>query len=360
MNTRTISFAAALFTAAMAGPGKAIGSAGDASPKTRAAVRSPIEGGFPPLAGATGWLGSRPLAPAGLRGKVVLVEFWTFSCINWRRTAPYVRAWAAKYKDRGLVVIGVHSPEFGFERDVDSVRQAVWQIGIDHPIALDNDFAVWRAFGNQYWPALYFIDAQGRIRHHQFGEGDYERSERVIQELLAEAGEPAGHDLVSVAGRGAEAGPDWGDLKSDETYAGYAKAENFASPGGAAPGKSRTYAAPARLELNAWALAGQWTVGREAALLNRPRGSIFYRFHARDLHIVMGPAAGEPPIRFRVLLDGRAPGAAHGADIDAQGYGTATQRRLYQLIRQPKPIADRTFEIEFLAPGVSVYSFTFG
>ncbi len=237
----------------------------------------------------------------GLRGKVVLVEFWTYTCINWLRTLPYVRAWAEKYKDHGLVVIGVHTPEFAFEKDLDNVRRAVKDMRVDYPVAVDNDYAVWRAFKNQYWPALYFVDAQGRIRHHHFGEGEYEQSERVIQQLLAEAGAGGvGQELVSVDAGGIEVAADWGSLKSPENYVGYERTENFASPGGAAPDKRRIYAVPAQLSLNQWALSGDWTVGRQATVLNTADGRIAYRFHARDLHLVMGPAARGTPVRFRV------------------------------------------------------------
>ena len=328
---------------------------------TPAAVQLPVEGELPSLGGATEWLNSPPLTAAGLRGKVVLVDFWTYTCINWLRTLPYVRAWAEKYKDQGLVVIGVHSPEFAFEKNVDNVRRAAKDMRVDYPIAIDNDYAIWRAFNNQYWPALYFVDAQGRIRHHQFGEGEYEQSERIIQQLLAEAGAGGiGHELVSVDARGAEAAADWGSLKSPENYVGYERTENFASPGGAVLDKRRVYAAPARLRLNQWALSGDWTMEKQATVLNKANGRIAYRFHARDLHLVMGPAARGTSVRFRVLIDGQPPGAAHGIDVDDQGNGTVTEQRLYQLIRQPKPIADRQFEIEFLDPGVEAFAFTFG
>ena len=328
---------------------------------TPAAVRLLIEGELPSFGGATGWLNSQPLTATGLRGKVVLVEFWTYSCINWLRTLPYVRAWAEKYKDRGLVVIGVHAPEFEFEKNVDNVRLAVKDMRVDYPIAIDSDHAIWRAFKNQYWPALYFIDAQGRIRHHQFGEGEYEQSEVIIQQLLAEAGNGGiGHELVAVDGHGAEAAADWGSLKSPENYVGYERTEHFASPGGAVLDKRRVYAAPARLRLNQWALSGDWTMERQATVLNKANGRIAYRFHARDLHLVMGPAARGASVRFRVLIDGQPPGAAHGIDVDEQGNGTVAEQRLYQLIRQPNPIADRQFEIEFFDSGVEAFAFTFG
>jgi len=324
-------------------------------------VQLPIEGDFPSLSAATDWLNSPPLTAAGLRGKVVLIDFWTYTCINWLRTVPYVRAWAEKYKDQGLVVIGVHSPEFEFEKNVENVRRAAMAMRIHYPIAIDSDHAVWRAFRNQYWPALYFIDAQGNIRHHQFGEGEYEQSEILIQQLLAEAG--AGRiarELVSVDSRGAEAAPDWSSLKSPENYLGYERTENFASPGGAAFGKRRVYAIPARLRLNHWALSGDWTVNKQAVVLNLPNGRIAYRFHARDLHLVMGPAARGASPRFRVVIDGKPPGAAHGIDVDEQANGTVTEQRLYQLIRQVRPITDRQFEIEFLDSGVETFAFTFG
>jgi hypothetical protein len=260
-----------------------------------------------------------------------------------------------------LVVIGVHSPEFEFEKDPGNVRRAVNDYRIDYPVAVDSDHAIWSAFNNNYWPALYFIDAQGHIRHHKFGEGDYDQSERVIQQLLAEAGNHGiGDDLVSVDGRGVEAAADWDSLKSPENYVGYERTENFSSPGGATMDKRRVYTAPARLSLNHWALSGDWTVGKHATVLNRPSGAIAYGFHARDLHLVMGPPAQGTPVRFRVLVDGQPPGAAHGLDVDDKGNGRATGQRLYQLIRQPGSIADRRFEIEFLDPGVQAFAFTFG
>jgi thiol-disulfide isomerase/thioredoxin len=320
-----------------------------------------IEGRLPALDGATAWLNSEPLTPAGLRGKVVLVDFWTYTCINWLRTLPYVRAWAEKYHDHGLVVIGVHTPEFPFEHDLENVRRAAKDMRVEYPIAIDNEYAVWRAFNNHYWPALYFVDAQGRIRHHQFGEGDYEQSELILQQLLAEAGIGAiDHDLVSVDARGAEAAAEWDQLASGETYVGSERAESFASPGGALVGERRVYAVPARLSRNAWALSGEWTVERGFAALNVANGRIVYRFHARDLHLVMGPAARGASMRFRVLIDGQAPGEAHGSDVDAQGNGVVSEQRLYQLIRQPMPIVDRQFEIEFLDAGVQAFAFTFG
>ncbi len=325
-----------------------------------ASVRLPVEGELPSFGGATAWLNSPPLTPAGLRGNVVLINFWTFTCINWLRQLPYVRAWAGKYASQGLVVIGMHTPEFPFEHNVDNVRQAVANMRVSYPVAIDNDYAVWRAFRNHYWPALYFADAQGRIRHHHFGEGEYQQSEMVIQQLLAEAGSGrTGQGLVPVDARGIEAAADWANLESSENYTGYERTENFASPGGVVPGKPHSYEVPERLQLNHWALSGDWTVGEQAATLNTAGGRIAYRFHARDLHLVMGPAAGTS-MRFRVLLDGKPPGAAHGADVDGEGYGKSSQQRLHQLIREPGAITDRTFEITFPDPGAQAYAFTFG
>ena len=332
-----------------------------AKPTAAAQNALPIEGQAPALAGAVEWLNSPPLTMEGLRGKVVLVDFWTYSCINCLRAIPYVRAWAEKYKAQGLVVIGVHAPEFAFEKNVDNVRRAVGELKIGYPVAIDNDYAIWRAFDNSYWPAHYFIDAQGRVRHHHFGEGDYDESEKIIQQLLAEAGKgDVARDLVAVEAHGAEAAADAAEVKSPETYLGYLRAENFASPGGAVADKRQTYAIGAPLQLNQWALAGDWTVQGERAVLNAPDGRIAYRFHARDLHLVMGPAADGKPVRFRVLIDGKAPAASHGADTDDQGAGIVTEQRLYQLVRQGDPSADREFEIDFLDPGAEAFAFTFG
>jgi cytochrome c biogenesis protein CcdA/thiol-disulfide isomerase/thioredoxin len=319
-----------------------------------------VEGGFPPLAGAAEWLNSPPLTPEGLKGKVVLIDFWTYSCINCLRAIPYVKAWAEKYKDHGLVVIGVHTPEFAFERKIDNVRSAVSELKIEYPIAIDNEYKIWRAFDNQYWPAHYFIDMQGRIRYHHFGEGEYDESERVIQRLLAEAGaEGYSAGLVSVTASGAQAPPAANDVKSPETYIGYSRADNFVSPGGIVEDESHDYAAAAP-QLNQWSLSGDWTISAEHAALNKRDGRIVYRFHARDLHLVLGPAPDSKPIRFRATVDGAAPGVDHGADIDADGHGTVGGQRLYQLIRQHGTISDRTFEIEFLDPGVQAFAFTFG
>jgi thiol-disulfide isomerase/thioredoxin len=322
---------------------------------------SASQSGLASLERANEWLNSPPLTASALRGKVVLIDFWTYTCINWLRTLPYVRAWDAKYRNQGLMVVGVHAPEFTFERNRDNVHWAVKELRVDYPVAVDSDHVIWRAFNNQYWPALYFIDAQGRVRHHHFGEGAYEQSDMIIQRLLTEAGVGGiGDELVSMDARGIEAAADWGSLKSPENYLGHERAENFASRGGAHLDKSHMYELPVRLRLNEWALSGDWTVKKEAASLNRPNGAIAYRFHARDLHLVMGPATLGTSVRFRVLIDGQPPGPAHGIDVDEQGYGTVIEQRLYQLIRQPKPIADRQFQIEFLGPGVEAFAFTFG
>jgi len=327
----------------------------------RASIRLPDEGELPSFDGATEWLNSPPLTPAGLRGKVVLVNFWTYTCINWLRQLPYVRAWAGKYAGQGLVVVGVHTPEFGFEHNLDNVRQAIKDMQVGYPVAIDNDYAVWSDFDNHYWPALYFADAQGRIRHHHFGEGEYQQSEMVIQQLLADAGfSDVGHDLVRPDTPGLEAPADWASLRSPENYTGYERTENFASPGGLVPGRSHAYAAPAQLRLNQWALSGDWTVGEQATTLNTAGGQIAYRFRARDLHMVTGPPAQGASVRFSVLIDGQPPGADHGGDVDEQGSGTVTAQRLHQLIRQRGPVTEHTFEITFLDPGVEAYAFTFG
>jgi thiol-disulfide isomerase/thioredoxin len=325
------------------------------------AAALPVEGHVPALYGATGWLNSTPLTAAELRGKVVLVDFWTYTCINWLRTLGYVRAWAEKYADHGLVVVGVHTPEFPFERDVGNVRQAAKDMRVEYPVALDSDYAIWEAFSNQYWPAVYIADADGRIRHHHFGEGGYEDCERIVQQLLREAGgDGTPDDLVSVSDDGFEAQADWSTLESPETYLGYEQAQNFASPGGAELDEPRTYVAPDPLRLNQWALSGDWTAERRACVLNQADGRIAFRFHARDVNLVMGPRSRDTPAPFRVLVDGEPPGAAHGLDVDERGHGTLSQQRLYQLVRERGSIADRTFEITFLAPGVEAYCFTFG
>jgi len=329
---------------------------------THPAAQLPVEGHLPGFDGATGWLNSPPLTTAELRGRVVLVNFWTYTCINWLRTLPYVRAWADRYTDHGLVVIGVHTPEFDFEHDLDNVRRAVKDLGVDYPVVTDNDYAIWTAFDNHYWPASYFVDAQGQIRHHRFGEGDYEMSEMILQQLLTEAGSGGTDEgeLTLVEARGVEVAADWDSLRSPENYLGYERTDNFVSPNGSILETSYAYAAPTRLRLNHWALSGDWTVKPEAIVLNQAEGRILYRFHARDLHLVMAPPAQESPVRFRVGLDEQPPGAAHGADVDDQGNGTITQPRLYQLVRQPGPVTERTFEVAFLDPGVQAYAFTFG
>jgi thiol-disulfide isomerase/thioredoxin len=321
----------------------------------------PSEGRLPPFEGATGWLNSEPLTPDGLRGRVVAVQFWTYTCVNWLRTLPYVRAWTAKYEGHGLTVIGVHTPEFGFEQNVDNVITAVRDTRVNYPVALDSDYAVWRAFANQFWPALYVADEQGQIRYHHFGEGEYAMSEMVVQQLLREAGKE-GFDpaLVPVDPQGAEVAADWSDLRTPETYLGYERAYGFASPDGERFDEPHDYPEPPRLSLNQWALSGVWTLAGHAAVLNEASGRIAIRFHARDVNLVMGPAARGAAIPFRVLIDGQTPAAAHGVDVDEQGNGTVSEQRMYQLIRQPTPIADRQFEIEFLGSGVEAYSFTFG
>ncbi|MBS1606146.1 MAG: thioredoxin family protein [Bacteroidetes bacterium] len=316
---------------------------------------------LPSFSGATGWLNSQPLTEASLRGNVVLVEFWTYTCVNWRRTLPYVRTWAEKYKEQGLVVIGVHTPEFSFEKNADNVKWAVKDMKILFPVATDNDYAVWRAFDNEYWPALYFIDAKGRIRHTHFGEGSYDQSEKVIQQLLAEAGAKGiSSQLTPVDPTGAETAADWRTLQSSENYLGYERTANFASPGGAIADQRREYIAPTTLRLNQWALMGNWTMGKEADVVNERNGRLRYRWHARDVNLIMGPAAPGNAVRFRVLIDGKAPGAAHGDDVDEEGNGTLKEQRIYQLIRQPSTIADREFEIVFLDAGAAVFDFTFG
>ncbi len=322
----------------------------------------PVEGAIPSFAGATLWLNSPPLTAEQLRGKVVVVDFWTYSCINCLRALPFVKAWYAKYKDYGLVIIGVHAPEFAFEKDPDNVRRAVKDLGITYPVALDNDYAIWQAFNNQYWPAHYFIDATGRIRSHHFGEGDYDGSEQTIRTLLADAGHsdlpPAGTDAVKAVG--VQAPPDEAHDQSPETYVGYRRAANFASPGGFAEDHARTYALPDALKLNQWALGGSWTVSDQMAVLDSAHGKIMFRFFARDLHLVLGPGKEGKRVRFRVLLDGAAPGSAHGSDTDAGGAGVIDQQRLYQLIRQGGDVGEHVFTIEFLDAGAEAYSFTFG
>ncbi len=334
-----------------------------ASPAASAALdlaALPVEGTLPSLAGAVEWINSPPLTAEQLRGKVVVVDFWTYSCINCLRSLPYVRAWADKYKDQGLVVIGVHAPEFAFEKQLPNVRQAVKDLHVDYPVAVDNDWTIWRAFNNNYWPAHYFIDAQGRIRHHHFGEGEYAMSEAIIQQLLREAGHRVMGAPVQVAAQGAQAAPDDPHDWSPETYLGYERAKKFASTDAAVHDAPHDYAMPPTPTLNQWGLAGPWTVHADHADAGAAHARIVYRFHARDLHLVLGPEADGKPVRFRVTIDGQAPGADHGADVDAQGTGTVTGQRLYQLVRQQGKVDDRTFEIEFLDPGVQAFAFTFG
>jgi thiol-disulfide isomerase/thioredoxin len=310
---------------------------------------------MPSLGGATGWLNSEPLGPAELRGVVVVVDFWTLTCINWLRTEPYVRAWSQAYRDDGLVVIGVHTPEFSFEHELERVRQATKERAIDYPVALDNDYGIWNAFDNNYWPALYFVDADGIIRDQHFGEGRYEESERVIQRLLG-----VERELGSVEGLGVEADADWDNLRTPETYLGYGRSEHFASPDGAAFDERRAYGLPERLRFNHWALAGEWTIGRENVVLDQAGGSIAYRFHARDAHLVLSPGA-RGPIPFRVLVDGEAPGSSQwGVDVDEDGNGMLRDGRLYQLVREHDAVRERTLEITFLEPGAEAYVFTFG
>ena len=321
----------------------------------------PVEGQLPPLDGAVQWLNSPPLDAQALKGKVVLVDFWTYSCINCLRTLPYVKAWAEKYRDQGLVVIGVHAPEFAFERDVGNVTKAMKELGINYPVAIDNDYKIWRAFNNEYWPAHYFADAQGRIRYHHFGEGDYAESERVIQQLLREAGSKSVADgLINADAKGVQLAPDMNEVQSPETYLGYQRAEHFVPETSLLPNKVSVYVPPANLALNDWSLGGQWNVGAERATAGATASRIVYRFHARDLHLVLGPGADGKPVRFKVSIDGQAPGDAHGVDVSPDGAGQVTEQRLYQLVRQSGGVKDRTFSIEFLDPGVSAYAFTFG
>lgn len=338
-----------------AAPGNAMKTA-DNAPGTL-----PIEGNLPPLDGAVQWLNSPPLTAQALKGNVVLVDFWTYSCINCLRTLPYVKAWAEKYRDQGLVVIGVHAPEFAFERNVGNVTKAMKDLGINYPVAIDNDYKIWRAFNNEYWPAHYFADAQGHIRYHHFGEGDYAESERVIQQLLREAGAAKVADgLINASAEGVQLAPDMNEVQSPETYVGYQRAEHFVPGTSLVPDKVSAYTPPSELALNDWSLGGQWNVGSERAISSAPASRIVYRFHARDLHLVLGPGPDGKPVRFKVLIDGKAPGDAHGTDVNADGSGSVTEQRLYQLVRQTGGVTDRTFSIEFLEPGVSAYAFTFG
>jgi thiol-disulfide isomerase/thioredoxin len=321
----------------------------------------PSEGSLPPFEGATGWLNSEPLSPEGLRGGVLAVQFWTYTCVNWLRTLPYVREWAAKYHDRGLRVIGVHTPEFGFERNVENVIAAAREMRVDYPIALDSNYSVWRSFDNHFWPALYIADEQGQIRYHHFGEGEYAMSEMVLQQLLGEAGKE-GFDpaFVSVDPQGLEVAADWSDLRTPETYLSYGRTYGFASVDAERLDEPHDYPEPSHLSLNEWAPSGLWTLAEHASVLGEAPGRIAIRFHARDVNLIMGPPARGTSVPFRVLIDGEPPDGANGIDVDEQGKGRVAEQRTYQLIRQQRPIADRQFEIEFLDSGVEAYAFTFG
>ena len=324
-----------------------------------AALTERDEGVLPSLGGATEWLNSDPLTAEDLRGHVVLVDFWTYSCVNWLRTLPYVSAWHETYRDRGVVVVGVHAPEFGFEHDIDNVRRATSELGVGYPVVIDNDFAIWRSFENQYWPAVYLVDRDGRIRFHHFGEGNYDGIERVIQRLLGDSGRTIDKQLVKVSPRGLEVAADYGTLRSPESYLGYEKAEAFASAADAQRDTPHAYTVP-HLALNQWGLAGNWTVKGGRAVLNDANGKVVYRFHARDVNLIMGVPAGAQPVRFTVKVDGKPPVASHGDDSDQQGNGTAARQRTYQLVREQQRIADRDFEIQFAEPGVEAFCFTFG
>jgi thiol-disulfide isomerase/thioredoxin len=310
---------------------------------------------MPSLGGAAEWLNSEPLGPAELRGHVVLVNFWTLTCINWLRTEPYVRTWSQAYKSEGVVVIGVHTPEFSFEHEVDLVWRATKERGMDYPVAIDNDYAIWSAFANHYWPALYFIDADGIVRNHHFGEGRYEQSERVIQRLLG-----VERELITVEGVGVEAPADWNHLRTPETYLGYGRSERFSSTDGVAFDECHAYEIPERLRVNHWSLHGEWTIGPDNVALEQPGGSVVYRFHARDAHLVLSPGGAREQIPFHVLLDGEAPGRSAGVDVDEDGNGVLRDGRLYQLVRQHDAVRERTLQITFLEPGAEAYAFTFG
>ena len=324
-------------------------------------VALPVEGHLAAFTGATGWINSAALTPSDLRGRVVLVDFWTYTCVNWLRTLPYVRAWAAKYADAGLTIVGVHTPEFGFERDVDNVKAAAGAFRVEYPVALDSNYGVWNAFANHYWPALYLADVDGRIRYHHFGEGEYAMTEMVIQQLLMEAGaKEVDPDMVMVDPVGLELSADWRTVQSGETYTGYRQNTGFAQQDVVRFDEPAAYVAQGHLPLNNWALSGTWTVAGHAVAANEPGGRIAFQFHARDVNLVMGPAAKGTSIQFRVSIDGRPVGDAHGTDVAADGSGTLSEQRTYQLIRQPSPIVDCRFEIEFLAAGVEAYCFTFG
>jgi cytochrome c biogenesis protein CcdA/thiol-disulfide isomerase/thioredoxin len=344
------------------GPAKPVHATNEAvTSRVASQLNLPDEGPMPDLSGAVGWLNSVPLDRNFLRGKVVVIDFWTYSCVNCLRALPYVEGWYTKYKDSGLVVIGVHTPEFAFEKERSNVEQAVRDLKITYPVAIDSDYKIWRAFDNEYWPAHYFVDGNGRIRHHHFGEGEYDESERVIQQLLKENGAKSlSGGVTDVAGTGVEAAPDRGNVRSPETYVGYSRAAHFASAEPVAKDSAKTYSPLPRLSLNQWALGGNWTIGPESAILHAAPGKIVFRFHARDLHLVLGPSKSGKPIRFVVKIDGTAPGDDHGSDIDVSGAGTVQGHRLYQLIRQKGAVEDRTFEIQFLDPGAQAFAFTFG
>jgi thiol-disulfide isomerase/thioredoxin len=321
----------------------------------------PVEGRLPSFDRATSWLNSEPLTPEGLRGRVVLVDFWTYTCVNWLRTLPYVKAWAAKYEDAGLSVVGVHTPEFGFERDLRNVTAQSRHLGVEYPVAVDSDYGVWDEFANHYWPAVYLADAEGRIRYHHFGEGEYARTEMVIQQLLVDAGaKDLDLDLVMVEPAGLEVAADWASLRSPETYLGYGQSSGFSSEDAEFYDHAHVYEGSRRLPLNSWDLSGDWTVARHAAVLNEPGGRISFAFHARDVNLVMGPSTSGVTIPFRVSLDGHAVDGAQGSDVDSEGRGMAMDQNTYQLVRQSGRIADRVFEIEFLEGGVEAYCFTFG
>jgi thiol-disulfide isomerase/thioredoxin len=355
------------------GTGSSERGAGTTTPRRQGLIRSiahrlagehhalPVEGRLASFTGATRWLNSDPLTPQVLRGRVVLVDFWTYTCVNWLRTLPYRRAWAAKYTDAGLTVVGVHTPEFGFEHDLDNVAAQTRALGVEYPVAVDNDYAVWRAFDNRFWPALYVADGEGRVRYHHFGEGEYAMAEMAIHQLLLEGGaDGVDQELVMVEPRGLEVAADWRALRSPETYLGYAQSTGFAAEARARFGRSHRYAAAPRLPLNHWDLSGTWTVGHDAAVLDEPGGRVAFQFEARDVNLVMGPAAGSRPIPFRVFLDGEAVAGAAGTDVPADGRGTLDEQRTYQLVPQPGPITERRFEIEFAAAGAETYCFTFG
>ncbi|MFZ1086810.1 MAG: thioredoxin family protein [Terracidiphilus sp.] len=347
-----LALVATLCWSALAGQAKA-----EAQEPSSIVGSSPLPG----LSGATGWINSSPLTAEELKGKVVLVDFWAYSCINCLRSLPYLQAWAEKYKDRGLVVIGVHTPEFDFEKEQSNVQKAARKYGITFPIAMDSNRAIWDAFQNEYWPAHYFIDGKGKVRYEHFGEGDYAQSEHWIQELLQErAGKPMLAGPARVQLQGVQAASDIRNVRSPETYIGYARAEDFASPGGIKQDAEKIYTAPAQPRLNQWGLAGKWIDHPQVAVLQAPGGKIVFHFHARDLHLVLGPTADGKPVHFRVTLDGQAPGENHGVDTDAQGGGTVTDHRLYQLVRQKGAVAGHLFAIEFDNPGVQAFSFTFG